>query len=116
MTIEEPHHIGVELYPEQLEQLERAAENHPDVDNVNDLVQLLVADHTGTLDQLRSPGALDVEKIRSLLEWQQELLEDVSEEIDGESDADLDAVRRCLEDVRKRQEEISDELEQRTIY
>jgi hypothetical protein len=96
MTIEEPRHIDVALYSDQLD-------------------RLLVAKHTDTLEQLRPPGAPDVEEIRSLLEWQQEYLEDMGEEI-KKNDADFDAVIPLLEDVRERQEEISDELEQRVIY
>jgi len=57
-----------------------------------------------------------VEKIRSLLEWQQELLEDMSEEIEAESDADFNAVLRRLDDVREQQKKLTDELKQRDIY
>ncbi|MDB9233353.1 hypothetical protein [Halorubrum ezzemoulense] len=116
MTIIEPEHIEVALLPEQIERLEDAVEEHPDVDDTSELLQLVVADHTGTLDQLRRPQAYDIERIRELLEDQQRLLEELTEEIDAEDDSDLDAVIHFLEDVRERQEEVSDELEREIIY
>jgi len=116
MTIEEPRHIGVSLYPEQIERLEEEAEANPKVDSVSELVRLLVADYTGTLDQLRPPNTPDAENIQRLVESQQKLLEEIRNEIDREEDIDLDALIQLVDNVRDSQEEVSHELDQHDIY
>ncbi|MGQ3327659.1 hypothetical protein [Halorubrum sp. FL23] len=116
MTVIEPEPIRVALYPEQIDQLEAAAAGNQDVDNVNELLQLVVADYTGTLDQLQSPYSTDTNQILKILERQQTLLEDLNEKIDSEDNADLDEVNRLFHDLRDSQDEIVAELEQRVIY
>jgi len=116
MTIEEPRRIGVSLYPEQIERLEEEAEANPKVDSVSELVRLLVADYTGTLDQLRPPNTPDAENIQRLVESQQKLLEEIRNEIDREEDIDLDALIQLVDNVRDSQEEVSHELDQHDIY
>jgi len=116
MTIIRPEPITVALFPEQIDQLERAAETNQSVDDVNELLQLVVADYTGTLDQLQPPQSTDTNRIREALEYQQDLLEDLNEKIDAEGNADLDEVSRLFHELRDFQEEIRAELEQRVIY
>lgn len=116
MTIIEPEPIAVALFPDQIDQLEQAAANNQDVDDVNELLQLVVADYTGTLDQLQPPQSTDADRIREVLEHQQGLLEDLNEKIDDKGNADLDEVNRLFHDLWDTQDEIVDELEQRVIY
>lgn len=116
MTIVEPEPITVALFPEQIDQLERAAESNQDVDNANELLRLVVADYTETLDQLQPPQSTDPDRIREILEYQQGLLEDLNEKIDAEGNANLEEVNRLFRNLRNSQDEIVDELEQRVIY
>lgn len=116
MTVVEPEPITVALFPDQIDQLEQAAANNQDVDDANELLQLVVADYTGTLDQLQPPQSTDADRIREVLEHQQGLLEDLNEKIDAEGNADLDEVNRLFHDLRNSQDEIVSELEQRVIY
>jgi hypothetical protein len=116
MRVVEPEPITVALFPDQIDQLEQAAANNQDVDDANELLQLVVADYTGTLDQLQPPQSTDADRIREVLEHQQGLLEDLNEKIDAEGNADLDEVNRLFHDLRNSQDEIVSELEQRVIY
>ena len=116
MTVVEPEPITVALFPDQIDQLEQAAANNQDVDDANELLQLVVADYTGTLDQLQPPQSTDADRIREILEYQQSLLEDLNEKIDAEGNSDLDEVTRLFDDLRDSQDEIVAELEQRVIH
>ena len=116
MTVVEPEPITVALFPDQIDQLEQAAANNQDVDDANELLQLVVADYTGTLDQLQPPQSTDADRIREILEYQQSLLEDLNEKIDAEGNAHLDEVTRLFDDLRDSQDEIVAELEQRVIH
>ena len=116
MTVIEPEPFTVGLFPDQIDQLERAAENNQGVDDASELLQLVVADYTGTLDQLQPPQSTDPAEIRKILENQQSLLEDLNEKIDPEGNTDLDEVNRLFNDLRDSQDEIAAELEQNVIY
>ncbi|WP_144920389.1 hypothetical protein [Halorubrum salsamenti] len=116
MTVVEPEPITVALFPDQIDQLEQAAANNQDVDDANELLQLVVADYTGTLDQLQPPQSTDPNEIREVLEHQQGLLEDLNEKIDAEGNADLDEVNQLLRVLWDTQDEIAAELEQNVIY
>ncbi|WP_188877479.1 hypothetical protein [Halarchaeum grantii] len=113
MTPYEPELIEVALSPEQGDKLEAAVEANDAVGNESELLQLLIAEETATLEQL-SPD-YDVTAIRSMLERQQELLEQIAEGVE-ESNSDLDAVSHRLENVRETQEAIRSELESHLIY
>ncbi|MGB9986198.1 hypothetical protein [Salarchaeum japonicum] len=113
MTPYEPEHIEVAVSREQSDKLEAAVEANDAVGNANDLLHLLIAEKTDTLEQL-SPD-YDVAGIRSALERQQHLLERIAEEVEGD-DSDLHAVSHRLEDVQDTQEAIRSELESHLIY
>jgi len=113
VTSYEPERIEVALSPEQSDKLEAAVEANDAVGNESELLQLLIAEETDTLEQL-SPD-YDVAAIRSMLERQQELLESIVKEAEG-GESDLDAVNYKLEEVREIQVKIRSELEAHLIY
>ncbi len=110
MSPEEPRHITVPVYRAQLDRLEQAVENNPDVDSVDKLVLLLIARHTDTLEAIRVPARPRRQReIRPLLRQQQELLEDMERKLER-NDTDLNAVMECLETVNMLQQRIETRL------
>ena len=110
MSPEEPRHITVPVYRAQLDRLEQAVENNPDVDSVDKLVLLLIARHTDTLEAIPAPARPRRQReIRPLLRQQQELLEDMERKLER-NDTDLNAVMECLETVNMLQQRIETRL------
>lgn len=114
MTIIEPEPLEIALFPDQIEKLEHAAEKNPEAENIKELLQIVVADYTGTFSQLRTPYAHNVAKTRDLHERIVSLLEEVSDKIESQDDAELAEISQRLDEIKHAQNRIS--KEQRVIH
>jgi hypothetical protein len=95
--------------------LEQLVEESSIATDKGELLRLIIADHTnttGATSVLSHPRLSGVERVQTMIEEQQELLESTSDELTKDGEASVETMIERLDEISRRQREIVDILSQ----